>query len=277
MYACHSSVPITRSDPRVKPETVLITGASSGIGKELARCFARDGSRLVLVARRRDPLEVLATQLRPASGIEAVVLVADLACPEGAARVFSQIERDGLEVDVLVNNAGFGAQGLFAQLPLDRQLEMVQLNATTLTHLTRTFLPGMIARRRGGILNIASTAAFQPGPHMAVYYASKAFVLSFSEALSEELSGTGVTVTALCPGPTATGFGEAAQMRRTPMFRLLTMSASSVAEAGHRGFRRRRAVVIPGVWNRLLTFSVRLVPRWLSRRIVGAMNRPRET
>ncbi len=258
----------------MKPETVLVTGASSGIGKELSRCFARDGSRLVLVARRSDALESLAAELRQASGIEAVVVAADLARPDAAARVLSQIERDGLEADVLVNNAGFGAQGLFAQLPLDRQIEMVQLNVTTLTHLTRLFLPGMIARRRGGILNVASTAAFQPGPHMAVYYASKAFVLSFSEALSEELSGTGVTATALCPGPTATGFGEAARMRRTPLFRLLTMSASSVAKAGHRGFRRGRAVVIPGVRNRVLTFSVRLVPRWLSRRIVGAMNKP---
>ena len=165
-------------------------------------------------------------------------------------------------------------RSLFAQLPVERQLEMVQLNVATLTRLTRLFLPDMIARRRGGILNVASTAAFQPGPHMAVYYASKAFVLSFSEALSEELAGTGVTVTALCPGPTATGFGEAAQMRRTSLFRLLTMSASSVAEAGHRGFRRGRAVVIPGVRNRLLALAVRLVPRRLSRRIVGAMNKP---
>ncbi len=258
----------------MQPETVLITGASSGIGRELVRCFAAERSRLVLVARRGQALDSLAAELRQASSIDAQVLVADLARPEAAAQIFSRLEQDAVEVDVLVNNAGFGAQGLFARLPVERQLEMVQLNVLTLTHLTRLFLPGMIARRRGGILNVASTAAFQPGPHMAVYYASKAFVLSFSEALSEELAGTGVTVTALCPGPTATGFGEAAQMRRTPLFGLLTMSAPRVARIGHRGFRRGRALVIPGVRNRLLTFAVRLAPRWMSRKIVGAMNKP---
>ena len=212
-------------------ETVLVTGASSGIGLELARCFAADGCRLVLVARKGNALEALATDLRKAHKIQAQVITADLAHPEAPTRLLAHLQSAGLKVDVLVNNAAFGAQGKFVELPLGRQLEMLQVNITSLTHLTGLLLPGMVERRRGGILNVASTAAFQPGPGMAVYYATKAYVLSFSEALAEELAGTGVTVTAVCPGPTATNFGAAANMRTLGL----------VEEGIHVGGSRRRA------------------------------------
>jgi hypothetical protein len=205
--------------------------------------------------------------------VDARVVVADLAQPEAPTHILRHLQTAGFKVDVLVNNAGFGAQGRFAELPLDRQLQMVQVNVTSLTHLTRLLLPGMIERRRGGVLNVASTAAFQPGPLMAVYYATKAYVLSFSEALAEEVAGTGVTVTALCPGPTETGFGEAAQMKDSRLFRLGRMSPASVAEIGHKAFRRGRAVVVTGVRNRLLAFSVRLSPRSVARKIAGALNK----
>src|ERR1043166_2815928 len=169
-------------------QTVLVTGASSGIGLELARCFAAEGCRLILLARRKDALEKLAAELKAAHGTESEVLPADLARPETPRVLFEHLQSTGVTVDVLVNNAGFGAQGMFAALPTERQLEILQVNVMALTHLTRLFLPGMIDRRRG-VLNVASTASFQPGPGLAVYYASKACVLSLSEAIAEELDG----------------------------------------------------------------------------------------
>ncbi len=253
-------------------ETVLITGASSGIGLALARCFAADGCRLVLVARKGDALETLATELRKTHKIQAQVITADLARPEAPTRLLAHLQAAGLKVDVLVNNAGFGAQGKFAELPLARQLDMLQLNITSLTHLTGLLLPGMIERRRGGVLNVASTAAFQPGPGMAVYYATKAYVLSFTEALAEELAGTGVTVTAVCPGPTATNFGRTANMRTLGLVKKISMSAEAVARQGHRGFRRGGVVVINGFRNQLPAFLVRLVPRAAVRKITKRLN-----
>jgi uncharacterized protein len=256
-------------------ETVLITGASSGIGRELAQCFAADGCRLVLVARRGRALESLADELRTIHKVDTRVVVADLARAEAPNQILGQLQHHGLKVDVLVNNAGFGAQGRFAELPLDRQLEMIQVNVTTLTHLTRLLLPDMIKRGRGGLLNVASTAAFQPGPYMAIYYASKAYVLSWSEALATELVGTGVVVTALCPGPTETGFADAAGMKDSLLFKLSRMSARAVAEIGHRAFRQGRVVAITGVRNRMLAFCVRFSPRWMVRRIAGLLNKGR--
>jgi short-subunit dehydrogenase len=178
------------------------------------------------------------------------------------ARIFEHLQGNGTKVDVLVNNAGFGAVGDFAELAVERQLEMVQVNVTAVTYLTRLLLPGMIERHRGGILNVASTAGFAPGPGMAVYFASKAFLLSFSEAVAEELAGTGVTVTALCPGPTETNFAEAANARTSRLFAKAAMSAESVAWVGHDAFRQGRVVAIAGFRNRLLAFSVRLAPRF---------------
>ena len=253
-------------------ETVLVTGASSGIGLELAKCFAADGCRLVLVARKGKVLEELAAGLRQAHKIQAQVLTADLAHPEAPTRLLAHLQSAGLKVDVLVNNAGFGAQGRFAELPLARQLEMLQVNITSLTHLTGLLLPGMIERHRGGVLNVASTAAFQPGPGMAVYYATKAYVLSFSEALAEELAGTGVTATASCPGPTATNFGAAAGMKTLGLVKKHSMSAESVARISHRAFRRGTVVAITGFRNQLPAFLVRFFPRAAVRKITRRLN-----
>jgi short-subunit dehydrogenase len=253
-------------------ETVLITGASSGIGLELARCFAADGCRLILVARKGMALESLAAELRKDHKIQAQVFTADLAQPDTPNRLLGQLHLAGIKVDVLVNNAGFGAQGKFAELPLERQLDMVQVNITAVAHLTRLLLPGMIERRRGGLLNVASTAAFQPGPGMAVYYATKAFLLSFTEALAEELAGTGLTVTALCPGPTTTNFGTAAGGRFKPVARKVSMSAAAVARLGHRAFRSGRVVAITGLRNQLPALAVRLIPRLIVRKITKRLN-----
>jgi short-subunit dehydrogenase len=253
-------------------ETVLVTGASSGIGLELARCFAAEGCRLILLARKRQALEALAEELRGAFKTHSEVLPADLAEPAAPARIFGHLEAHGTRVDVLVNNAGFGARGTFAQVSLQRQLEMVQVNLTALTHLTGLFLPGMIARRRGGILNVASTAAFQPGPGMAVYFATKSYVLSFSEALAEELIGTGLTVSALCPGPTNTNFTAVAGERPSEFLTRTAMSAQEVARIGHQGYRQGRFVVVPGFRNRLLAVGARLGPRALVRKIVKRVN-----
>src|SRR5262245_55187194 len=214
-------------------ETVLVTGASVGIGRELARVFAADGCRLILVARKRHALHGLADELRRAHKAQSEVLTADLAQPSAPTRIFEHLQANGTRVDVLINNAGFGAHGQFADLPLERQLEMVQVNIGSLTHLTRLMLPGMLERHHGGVLNVASTAGFQPGPRMAVYYATKAFVLSLSEAIAEEVAGSGVTVTALCPGPTATNFAEAAGARFSRLFVRNAMSAEAVARSGH--------------------------------------------
>jgi uncharacterized protein len=177
-----------------------------------------------------------------------------------------------VQIDVLVNNAGFGLHGSFAELPLDRQLQMIQLNITALTDLTRRFLPGMLQRGRGGVLNVASTAGFQPGPLMAVYYATKAYVLSFSEALAEEVAGTALRISCLAPGATATEFADVAGMQKTRLFRAGAMNAVEVARAGYDGWQRGKVLVIPGVTNRLGAFSVRLAPRAMVRKIVKGLN-----
>jgi short-subunit dehydrogenase len=253
-------------------ETVLITGASSGIGLELAKCFAADGCRLILVARNKIALEKLAEELRGKNKIEAIVLTADLSLKETPKRIFQELSAQKISVDVLVNNAGFGAIGAFAQLPLDRQLEMIQVNITALTELTGLFLSGMIERRRGGILNVSSVAGFVPGPGMAIYYATKAFVLSFTEALAAELEGTGVKVTALCPGPTPTNFGNVAGSKKVRLIRVPGTLAERVARDGHAAFRRGRTISIPGLQNKFVVFLARLMPRKLIRKIVRKFN-----
>jgi hypothetical protein len=248
-------------------ETALITGASAGIGWELARLFAADKSNLVLVARRRERLEELAAELRKQHGVEVRVVAADLGRTDAPQAIADSLTRDGATVDVLVNNAGFGALGPLAELDLQRQMEMVQVNVAALTHLTRLLLPKMIERRRGGILNVGSTAGFQAGPFMAVYYATKAYVLSFSEALADELASSGVSVSCLCPGPTLTEFAETARMAGALLFRLQTMTAQQVARAGYRGFRRGKLLVVPGWLNYLGSMGVRFVPRSIARGI----------
>lgn len=253
-------------------ETVLITGASSGIGLELAKCFAADSSRLVLVARNTAALEALAEELRRKHKIEAIVLAADLSLRETPTRIFNELSAQKISVDVLVNNAGFGALGAFAGLPPERQMEMIQVNIAALTELTHLFLPQMIERRRGGILNVASVAGFVPGPGMAVYYATKAFVLSFTEALAAELEGRGILVNALCPGPTSTNFGKVAGSKNVKLIRVPGMSAEAVAVEGYRAFRKGRVICVSGIQNRILTCLIRVTPRWFVRKAVRKFN-----
>jgi uncharacterized protein len=245
-------------------QTALITGASGGIGEALAQRFARDGFDLVLVARTEAKLQALAGELARSYGITAHVLAYDLSDPAAPRRLVEQLAARTIAVDILVNNAGFATYGPFAELDLDGGLRMLQVNIVTLTHLTRLLLPGMLARKRGRILNVASTAAFMPGPLMAVYYASKAFVLSFSEALHNELQGSGVTVTALCPGPTSTGFQARAQMEQSKLVRRRQiMGVDEVADAGYVALLKGQPVVIPGLMNRIQTLLPRLLPRRL--------------
>ena len=254
-------------------ETVLITGASSGIGLELARCFAADQCRLVLVSRNTAALESLAGELQRKYGIQTIVLTADLALPETPRRIFDELAQSGVAVDVLVNNAGFGLMGAFVKLPLQRQLEIIQVNITALTELTGLFVPGMIQRRRGGVLNVGSVAGFVPGPNMAVYYATKAFVLSLSEALAEELSGTGLTVTVLCPGPTESNFGKVARGGKERKIKTSKMTAQAVAEYGHNAFRQGKCVAVSGLQNKVAAQLTRIFPRVAVRKITRFYNR----
>jgi len=244
-------------------KTVLITGASFGIGWELAHIFAREGYYLVLVARSADKLRQLASELEKAHGTRSLILATDLTDPGASAYVLDQTNRADIQVDVLVNNAGFGQYGLFAENDLEECLRQIQLNVTTLTHLTRLYIPGMIERKSGRVLNVASTAAFQPGPLMAVYFATKAYVLHFSEALGNEVGGTGVTVTCLCPGATVTEFHKRAKATGMQLLRFGAMDARTVAEDGYRALMAERPVVISGIKNWLVAQSVRFSPRRL--------------
>jgi short-subunit dehydrogenase len=249
---------------------VLLTGASAGIGAALARVIAADGYDLLLVARRQDRLDALAAELPTRTH----TLPLDLQAPDAGDRLEAAVATLGRPVDVLVNNAGYGVSGLFVDGDAKRLVGMADLNIRAPVDLTRRFLPGMIARRRGGVLNVASTAAFQPGPRCAVYYASKAFVLSWSEALSEETRGTGVTVTALCPGPTLSEFGAVAGMDRTRLFRHgRRMTAEAVAETGWKAFRAGRRVVITGATNRLAAVGGKLLPHRVLLPIVSLLQR----
>lgn len=252
--------------------TALITGASAGIGRELARLFAADGHDLVLVARRLPELQALCTELEQQYRIDARAITCDLSSTSAVDELLVQVR--ALELDYLVNNAGFGTTGAFASLPADREVAMVELNVTALVRLTREALPQMLGRKKGRILNIGSTAGFQPGPYMATYYASKAFVNSFSEALAHELRGTGVSVTVSCPGPTETEFGAISGVDKTPLFRLGAASAASVARAGYRAMQRGQTMVVPGFLNWLVVEIVRISPRALVRTIAAALNRP---
>jgi len=242
----------------------LVTGASAGLGAEFARQCSKRGDDLALVARRRDRLEDVAAQIQG----KVHIFAADLAAPDAAVGLINEIEAEGLAVETLINNAGFGLGGRFAELALERQREMIDLNVRTLTELCRLVLPGMIERGRGAILNVASTAAFQPGPNMAVYYASKAYVLSFTEALHHELKGTGIRVSALCPGPTHSEFSDVADSH-SPTLERMKMPAAPVVEAGLAGLDANKAVVIPGFRNKVGAQISRLLPRSTMRNIIG--------
>lgn len=251
-------------------QTALITGASSGIGYELTKIFAREGYDLVLIARSEQRLRQLAGEMAEQHGISALVLARDLSDPTAPDDIFADLERESVVIDVLVNNAGFADYSLFAEADLPKLLQMIQVNMVTLTHLTKLFLPGMIERGRGRVLNMASTAAFQPGPLMAVYYATKAYVLSFSEAVANELKGTPVTMTALCPGPTESGFQQRASMEDSKLVSgQKIMDAATVAEVGYQALMEGKSVAIPGLKNSLLS----LVPRFLPRDVVTQLVR----
>ncbi|HTS83452.1 MAG TPA: SDR family oxidoreductase [Myxococcaceae bacterium] len=252
--------------------TALVTGASSGLGEDFARLFAGDGVDLVLVARRRERLEALAAELRQRN-VSVHVISADLAVPEEVERVIRQVQGQGLEVEFLVNNAGLGNVGAFSESTLSSQMTMVDVNVRALVRLTHAFLPGMLSRRRGRVLNIGSTAGLQPGPYGAVYYATKAFVNSFTEALSHELKGTGVTATVSLPGATATEFASVAGSGQTRLFRSGVMSSTEVARAAYRAMLRGTPFVVHGWRNKVLGFSVRLGPRSVVRSVAAAMNK----
>lgn len=246
---------------RSKPDTALVTGASSGIGRSLARLLAADGCNLVLVARRGDELERLSAELSSTYAVSVAAHSVDLARPDSAAALLDRLDASHLSIDILINNAGFGMRGAFTELPLDRQLEMIALNVTTLTLLARRLLPGMRSRGHGGVLNVGSMAGFQPGPFMAVYYATKAYVVSFTEALAEELAGSGVRVSCLAPGPTDTGFAAEAGATDARLFRGEVMTVDEVARIGYEGWKAGKILVVPGRRNRLRALLVRLAPR----------------
>ena len=246
----------------------LITGASAGLGVDFARQYAAKGHRLVLVARRKDRLDALAAELGNAR-----VVAMDLSEDGAADRLMADVAAAGEQVDILVNNAGFGLVGRFGALDGRQQRQMIDLNCGVLTELAHAVLPGMLERGSGGILNVASTAAFQPGPGMAVYFATKAYVLSFTEALHEELRDKGIKVSALCPGPTSTEFGKVAGFGGNKAVDSMAAQPGPVVEAGIAGLERNKAIVVPGFANKVTAQSNRLLPRSTMRKIVNLIKK----
>jgi short-subunit dehydrogenase len=261
---------MTQLPPR---PVALITGASTGIGRALALLMA-DRHDLILVARNREQLESLAIECKARGAAIAEAWPFDLAQPDSPRQIFDRVQQQGRSVEVLVNNAGFGVHGPFPGPDLSRQLDMLQVNCTALTALTGFFLPPMLAANRGRILNVASTAAFQPGPLMAVYYASKAYVLHFSEAIDAEIGKSDVRVCALCPGATETEFQNRAGLSVTALFRGRVATADAVAQAGYAGMLRGDRIIVPGVKNKVLAFAVRFVPRRVVTEITKRINTP---
>jgi hypothetical protein len=261
---------------QLQGKTALVTGASSGIGLAIAQVLAENGADLILTARREERLQKLATELQEQHGVKVNVFAADLATPDAPQHLFQQIESENLRIDLLVNNAGFGSYGPFLDLDLDGELSMINLNISALVALTRLCLPAMVNRESGYVLNVASTAAYQPGPFMAVYFATKAFVLHFSEAVNEELKGTGVSVTALCPGPTESEFGDVAGVNESAMFagKKLPTSAA-VARDGLKATLARKPILIHGFSNWMLAQSVRFTPRSVVTGIIRGMTAPK--
>lgn len=253
-------------------KTALITGASGGIGKDLAYKFAENEYDVVLVARSEDKLAAIAADIEAKHHVQARVIPLDLANSQAPQMLYDQLQ--GTPVDVLVNNAGFASYGYFHETSTEEEMGMIQVNITTLTHLTHLFLPDMVARRSGKIMNVASIASFVPGPLMAVYYATKAYVLSFSEAIANEVADKGITVTALCPGATESGFQERASLHeskllKNPIMRMMT--SEEVAEAGYNGLMKGKAIVVPGIINKLTILSPRFFPRGMAVRITRQM------
>ncbi|HEY4070605.1 MAG TPA: SDR family oxidoreductase [Sphingomicrobium sp.] len=247
-------------------KVALVTGASAGLGVEFARQLSKRGHALVLAARRKERLEELARELGNARA-----LAIDLSKANAAAKLMADVEANGETVDLLVNNAGFGLIGRFAELDAKRERQMIDLNVGTLADLCRAVAPAMIERKTGAILNVASTAAFQPGPKMAVYFATKAFVLSLTEAIHEELKPHGIKVSCLCPGPTRTEFGDVAGFGGNGLFDRVAMNAAEVVDTGLRGLESNDAVVVPGWTNKVTAASTRFAPRSVVRKIAGSI------
>lgn len=256
-------------------ETVLITGATSGIGYELSKIFALAGFRLILVGRNPTKLKEVENEFSNKTSCQ--IIIADLSEENAAEKIFSETEKLGLDVDILVNNAGFGLYGEFTKTDLERETDMIRVNIIALTKLCKLYLPKMIKKRSGKILNLSSTAAFQPGPLMAVYYATKAYVLHFSEGISEELIGSGVSVTALCPGPTESGFQKEARMDKSMevLSRENVMDTKTVAQIGYNALMNKKVVQIAGLKNAITANSVRLIPRSIVRKIVKRIQQKR--
>jgi short-subunit dehydrogenase len=254
-------------------KTALVTGASAGLGAELAWLLAADAHDLVLVARRRDKLEALAAEIRAKHDVATHVIVEDLGSAGAVGRIEAALRERALGIDVLVNNAGFGGTGAFADRELVRELEMIQVNIVALVELTHALLPRMIANKSGHVLNMGSTAGFVPGAFMAIYYASKAFVNSFTEALAVELAGTGVTATVSCPGATATEFAQVAGNDKTPLFQSRVMGAREVAQDAYRAMTRGEPLSVAGFMNKVRIASLRLAPRGMIRNIAAGLNK----
>ncbi len=253
-------------------ETALITGASSGIGLEFAKLFAADGSDLVIVARREERLKEIAEELSSAHGITVHVLAKDLSKPKAPEEIFSHLTKEKIQIDVLVNNAGFGKKEVFSETDKEMHLDMLQVNVTALTHLTKLFLTGMLERGYGGILNVGSLAGFQPGPNLAVYFASKAYVLSFTEALSEEIKNPDIKISCFAPGPVRTEFGEKSELADSLLFKISLMDSAPAVKAGYEGFRKGQTIVIPGIKQQLVPFFNRITPRFMIRKLAKRLN-----
>ena len=258
-------------------ERTLITGGSVGIGAALANVFAEHGHDLILVSRNREKLERTAREIEQKHRVQVACIADDLSDSGGARRVYDEVSRRGLNVDHLVNNAGVGLFGKFEKTDLDVELKMIQLNVSSPVELTKRFLPQMIQRRRGRILNVASTAAFVPGPWMSIYYATKAFLLSFSEAIDYELKESGISVTTLCPGPTESEFKVRAGSQRSRLFDAFVMDAPTVARAGYDGLMSGKIVVVPGLRNKLVPVAARLIPRPMMAMLSHRAARPSES
>ncbi|HMS34757.1 MAG TPA: SDR family oxidoreductase [Ignavibacteria bacterium] len=254
---------------------VLITGATTGIGYELAKLFAKDKYELIIIARNETRLSETASSLIKDYNVKVKFIPKDLSKTDSAKEIFAELKNENISVDMLVNNAGFGDQGAFAESELSNDLDMIHLNITSLVILNRLFLDDMLKKNSGRIMNVASTAAFQPGPFMAMYYATKAFVLSFSEAVAEELSGTDVTVSCLCPGPTETEFQNRAGIKETKMMsgkRFTVMTAAEVALTGYKEMMKGKKIIIPGFANKAGTFFVKILPRKIISKVTRSMN-----
>ncbi len=263
-----NNTPTPASDLPFSGKTALITGASSGIGLSLARLFAADGWKLVLVSQDQERLRAAVAQLKADFQVTVVSVCQDLTIPGAARIVYDKLRKADIKVDALVNNAGFATYGEFTLIDPDRETAEIQLNVAAVTEMTKLFVPPMQKRKQGYVLNVASIAAFQPGPLMAVYYATKAYVLSFSEAIAEELEGSGVSVSVICPGPTATAFASTAKMSKSKLFKGKLMTAEQVAEAGYRGLLAGQRLIVPSRRDQAMIFGSRFLPRKLITKII---------